>query len=104
MHPGAHLWVRQENDRRKGRKGRKLPATIRRVGFVNDIKYVDVPCGSRFAPLGVAETGGNSLQKLCSRSCPYFYCLTYGVHPGAKGLPHYRKYRKFPVRPRRRCF
>jgi hypothetical protein len=67
MHPGAHLWVRQENDRRKGRKGRKLPATIRRVGFVNDIKYVDVPCGSRFAPLGVAETGGNSIPGLAYR-------------------------------------
>ena len=27
-----------------------------------------------------AETGGNSLQKICSRSCPYFYCLAFGVH------------------------
>src|SRR5882672_5297937 len=53
------LWVRQENDRRKGRKGRKLPATIRRVGFVNDINRLDAHCGGRFAPLGVAETGGN---------------------------------------------
>jgi hypothetical protein len=53
------LWVRRENDRRKGRKGRKLPVTIRRVGFVNDINHLDVRCGGRFAPLGVAETGGN---------------------------------------------
>jgi len=77
------LWVRQENDRRKGRKGRKLPATIRRVGFVNDINHLDVHCGSRFAPLGAAETGGNSVQKLCSRICPYFPCLTLGVHSNA---------------------
>jgi hypothetical protein len=55
--------VRQQNDRRKGRKGRKLPATIRRVGFVNDINHLDVHGGSRSTPLGVAETGGN-LQKL----------------------------------------
>src|SRR5260370_4275656 len=53
------LWVRQENERRKGRKGRKLPATIRRVGFVNDINHLDRRCGSRSAPLGMAETGGN---------------------------------------------
>src|SRR5260370_27623379 len=53
------LWVRQDNERRKGRKGRKLPATIRRVGFVNDINHLRVRCGSRFAPLGRAETGGN---------------------------------------------
>jgi hypothetical protein len=57
------LWVRQENERRKGRKGRKLPATIRRIGFVNDINHLDMRYGSRFAPLGMAETGGNSLQK-----------------------------------------
>jgi hypothetical protein len=47
------------NRQRKGRKGRKPPATFRRVGFVNDFKHVDVHGGSRFAPLGVAETGGN---------------------------------------------
>jgi hypothetical protein len=75
------LWVRQENERRKGRKGRKPPATIRRVGFVNDINHLDGRCGRRFAPLGMAETGGNSLQKLCSRNCPEFCCLSQGVHP-----------------------
>jgi hypothetical protein len=48
------LWVRQENERRKGRKGRILLATIRRVRFVNDINHVDVHGGSRFA-LGAAE-------------------------------------------------
>src|ERR1700682_4581383 len=53
------LWVRHKNDRRKGRKGRKPPAAIRHVGFVNDINHLDVHCGSRFAPLGAAETGGN---------------------------------------------
>jgi hypothetical protein len=53
------LWVRQQNERRKGRKGRKPPARIRRVGFVNDISNLDVRCGGRFAPLGVAETGAN---------------------------------------------
>src|SRR5580704_11117777 len=26
-----------------------------------------------------AETGGNSVQKLCSRNCPQFCCLTQGV-------------------------
>src|SRR6267154_5661171 len=77
------LWVRQKNDRRKGRKGRKPPAAIRHVGFVNDINHLDVHCGSRFAPLGAAETGGNSVQKLCSRICPYFPCLTLGVHSNA---------------------
>jgi hypothetical protein len=77
------LWVRQENERRKGRKG-ETPATIRRVGFVNDINHLDVLCGSRFAPLGMAETGGNSLQKRCSRNCPQFCCLTQGVHPRSR--------------------
>jgi hypothetical protein len=72
------LWVRQENERRKGRKGRKLPATIRLVGFVNDINHLDARCGSRSAPLGMAETGGNSLQKLCQQFC----CLTQGVPIG----------------------
>jgi hypothetical protein len=52
-------WARQQNDRRKGRKGRKPPATIRCVGFVNDINHPDVRCGGRFEPLGVAETGEN---------------------------------------------
>jgi hypothetical protein len=56
------LLARQENERRNGRKGRKLPATIQCVGFVNDINHLDVHCGSRFAPLGVAETGGNCPQ------------------------------------------
>jgi hypothetical protein len=50
------LWVRRENERRKGRKGRKPPAAIQRVGFVNDINHLDVRGGGRFAPLGVAET------------------------------------------------
>ena len=27
-----------------------------------------------------AETGGNPLQKLCSRNCPHFPCLTFGLH------------------------
>ena len=27
-----------------------------------------------------AETTGNPVQKICSRCCPYFYCLTFGVH------------------------
>jgi hypothetical protein len=26
-----------------------------------------------------AETGGNPLQRLCSRNCPQFCCLTQGV-------------------------
>jgi hypothetical protein len=37
-----------------------------------------VRCGSRFAPLGMAETGGNSLQKLCSRNGPQFCCFSQG--------------------------
>src|SRR6266436_6043021 len=31
-----------------------------------------------------AQTGGNSLQKLCSRNCPHFPCLTFGVHSKAQ--------------------
>ena len=88
------LWVRQENDRRKGRKGRKLPATIRRFGFVNDLNHLYVYCGGRFAPLGVAETGGNSLQRLCSRTCPQFRCLTQGVHSTTPLAYRLRKLRK----------
>jgi hypothetical protein len=61
------LWVRRENERRKGRKGRKPPASIQRVGFVNDINHLDVHGGGRFAPLGVAETGGNSIPGLAYR-------------------------------------
>ncbi len=53
------LRVKLEKDRRKGRKGRKLPATIRRAGFVNDINRLCGRCGCRFASPGVAETGGN---------------------------------------------
>jgi hypothetical protein len=61
------LWVGQENERRKGRKGRKLPATIRRIGFVNDINHVDERYRRRFAPPGLAETGGN-WRKLPART------------------------------------
>jgi hypothetical protein len=75
------LWVGQENEQRKGRK---LPATIRGVGFVNYINHLGVRCGSRFAPLGMAETGGNSLQKLCSRNGPQFCCFNQGVHPRSR--------------------
>jgi hypothetical protein len=54
------------------------------AGFVNDINHLDVRCGSRFAPHGMAETGGNSLQKLCSRNGPQFCYLTQGVHPRSR--------------------
>jgi hypothetical protein len=47
-------------------------------------QHLDVRCGSRFAPLGMAETGGNSLQKLCSRDCPQFCCLSQGLHPKSR--------------------
>jgi hypothetical protein len=47
---------------------RKLPATIRCVGFVNDINHLDLRCGTQVAPLGMAETGGNSLQELPART------------------------------------
>jgi hypothetical protein len=77
-------WMRQENERRKGRKGRKPPATIRGARFINDISHLDVRCGSRFGPLGMAETGGNSLQKLCSRNGPQFCCFSQGVHPRSR--------------------
>jgi hypothetical protein len=50
--------VKEENERRKGRKGRKLPASIRRLGFVNDINHLDGHGRGRFAPLGAAESGG----------------------------------------------
>jgi hypothetical protein len=35
------------------------------------------PAAKRRKP---AETGGNPLQRLCSRNCPQFCCLTFGVH------------------------
>jgi hypothetical protein len=93
------LRLRQQHDRRKGRKGRKLPAPIRRVGFVKDINHLDARCGGRFAPLGAAETGGNwrkppaetLLEKLSAVSLSHLR-----GHASAKRLPHYRKYRKFP--------
>jgi hypothetical protein len=69
-----------------------------------------------------AETGGNSLQKICSRSCPYFYCLTFGGHSksgGRKRLAEnaenaeippfgrravaYRNFRRFDRGPPRLC-
>jgi hypothetical protein len=65
---GSPLTRTSENDRRKGRKGRKPPATFRRVGFTNDINHVDGRGGGRFAPLGVAETGGN-WRKLAETPC-----------------------------------
>jgi hypothetical protein len=64
------LWVRQENDRRKGRKGRKLPATIRRFGFVNGINHLSVHGAAglrRSARRKLAETGGNSIPGLAYR-------------------------------------
>src|SRR5437899_10656966 len=71
----------RENERRKGRKGRKLPAAIRRVGFLNDINHLDVHCGGRFAPLAVAETGANRrkppaetlIEKLAALSLSHFW-------------------------------
>jgi hypothetical protein len=59
-------WVRQENERRKGRKGRKPLAQIRRVGFSNDINDLGYTlrqpvCAAR-ARRKRAETGGNSLH------------------------------------------
>jgi hypothetical protein len=53
------LWSRQENERRKGRKGRKPPAKIGRVEFTNGFNGLECTLGNRSAPLGVAETGGN---------------------------------------------
>jgi hypothetical protein len=35
------------------------------------------PAAKRRKP---AEIGGNPLQRLCSRNCPQFCCLTFGVH------------------------
>jgi hypothetical protein len=86
------LWVGLENDRRKGRK---LPARIGRVRFVNNINRLHGRCGCRFAPPGMAETGGNPLQGLCPGIDPRFQRLTFGVPSRAKRLPHYRKYRKY---------
>src|SRR5260370_25713588 len=82
------LWVRQENERRKGRKGRKPPAKIQRVEFVNDINHLECtlrqPVLRRSAWRKLAETGGNSLQKLCSRNGPQFCCLSQGGHPNQR--------------------
>src|SRR5882724_8246101 len=46
-----------------------------------------------------AQTGGNSLQKLCSRNCPHFPCLTFGVHSKAQHRHRLRKLRKLPFLP-----
>ncbi len=74
------LRVKLEKGRRKGRKGRKLPATIRRAGFVNDINRLCGRCRCRYASPGVAETGGNwrklpattSLEKRSAVSLSHF--------------------------------
>ena len=94
------LRVKLEKGRRKGRKGRKLPATIRRVGFFNNINHLDARCGGRFAPRSVAETGGNwrkpPAETLLGKLSAILQCHCRGVHSRAKRLPNYRKYRKFP--------
>ena len=85
---GSPLTRTSENDRRKGRKG--PPATFRRIGFTNDINHVDGRAGGRFAPLGVAETGGN-WRKLPAETqrekLSAFSCLTFGVHPNGSTSP-----------------
>jgi hypothetical protein len=63
-------WARQQNDRRKGRKGRK-PRILRKWG--------PFPTMARSGG-NPAETGGNPLQELCSRNRPQFCRLTQGVH------------------------
>jgi hypothetical protein len=50
------------NDRRKGRKGRKPPATIRGPGFINEIKGLSTPVRRAEARRKLAQTGGNLLQ------------------------------------------
>ena len=45
-----------------------------------------------------AETGGNPLQRLCSRNCPWFCCVTQGVQPKAQRHHRLRKLRKLPSR------
>ena len=60
------LWVRQQNDGRKRRKGRKP----RIVGKWSPFR--------RWRE--AAETGGNPLQELSSRNCQQFCCLSHGVH------------------------
>src|ERR1700682_5694494 len=62
-------WARQQNDRRKGRKGRK-PRILKKWGPFRRWREA-------------AETGGNPLQKLCSRNRPQFCRLTQGVHSKA---------------------
>lgn len=37
----------------------ETPAKFRRVEFINHINNLDARHGSRFTPLGLAETGGN---------------------------------------------
>src|SRR5260370_34093302 len=59
-------WARQQNDRRKGREGRK-PRILRKWGPFRRWREA-------------AETGGNPLQELCSRNRPQFCCLTQRVH------------------------
>jgi hypothetical protein len=58
------LRLRRQTDRRKGRKGRKLPAPLRRVGFVNDINHLDAP----WQPDCAARRGGNR-RKLAETPC-----------------------------------
>jgi hypothetical protein len=51
-----------EDRRRKGRKGRKPPATIRGPGFINEIKGLSTPVRRAEARRKLAQTGGNLLQ------------------------------------------
>ncbi len=60
-------WARQQNDRRKGRKGRK-PRILRKWGPFRRWREA-------------AETGGNPLQKLCSRNRPQFAVSPKGSTP-----------------------
>jgi hypothetical protein len=76
---GLTSWARLKYDGRKGRKGRKALAPVRRGEFVNDFNHRDGPVSATRRGRKVAESAGKSLQELCARNCPLFSCLTLGV-------------------------
>src|SRR5258708_24158804 len=95
------LWVEQENERRKGRKGRKPPTPIRCVGFRQRYQSFSMCAAAAGLRRLARRKPGANRRKVAetpfrisargARNCPPFYCLTQGVPSKHAARSAYRK-------------
>src|SRR5580704_15965186 len=86
------LWVGQENERRKGRKGRKPPAPIWCVGFRQRYQSFSTCAAAAGLPRPARRKPGANRRKLAETPCrnsarqlSAFPCLAFGVHSARNG-------------------